>query len=85
MLNKFTNLLKDKKKGYKLFHSIESTPEQKITVLMPVEEFFNRAGFEIDTDNIWKMTSGQLESSATKQEKFLKHLKKLYKTVYLIQ
>ena len=48
--------------------------------MKPVEDFFSRVGFEIESD-VWKMSSTQLEKAYEIQDKYIKHLKKLYKTV----
>lgn len=49
MLNKFISNLKEPKKKNEA-----SEPTRQI--MMPVDEFFSRTGFEIDTENVWKMT-----------------------------
>ena len=79
------NQLKEKKKGnISQIKQQEFSSEVRSPVLIPglmtVEDFFNRSGFETDGD-IWKMNSSQLEATAAKQEKYIKHLKKLYKKV----
>ena len=53
MFNKIINQFKelDKKKS----------DEETNDYLMSVDDFFNRTGFEIEPDTVWKMTASQLE------------------------